>query len=88
MALELSCFERMALASSLADFEVMSALISDAASAEPISEVWPAAAAAPASAAVLRKSRRPILSLMCDPISKQTSAVTQLILFFAGMQVC
>jgi hypothetical protein len=39
IALELSCLDRMTLASSAADFEVMSALVSDAASAEPMNEV-------------------------------------------------
>jgi hypothetical protein len=57
----------MAAASSLADAVVMLSLEDVAASAEVISDVR-AAAAAPTSATVPKKSRRPILLLICNPI--------------------
>jgi hypothetical protein len=48
----------------------MSSLVAVAASAELINDVRPAAAAAaPTSATVPRKPRRPILLLICNPIS-------------------
>src|SRR5712672_1696766 len=68
-ALELNFFDRTASASSPADAEVMSSLFAAAASAELTNDVRPAAAAAPTNATVPRKSRRPILLLICDPIS-------------------
>src|SRR6478672_12659893 len=64
IALELNFFDRIASASSLADAEVMPSLDTAAASAELINDVRPAAAAAPTSATVPRKSRRPILLLI------------------------
>src|SRR4030088_3588769 len=67
-ALELNFFDRTASASSPADDEVMSSLVAAAASAELINDVRPAAAA-PTNATVPRKFRRPILMLICDPIS-------------------
>jgi hypothetical protein len=80
--LELSFPERIASASSLADFEMMSPFASGAASAEPINEVRAAAAAAPASATVVRKSRRPIFSLIYNPIFHPSLRYdAQLILF-------
>ena len=77
IALELSFLDRIAPASSLADFAVMSPLTSEAASAEPISDVRPAVATAPAIAIVPRKSRRPILLSICNPISQAYAANSQ-----------
>jgi hypothetical protein len=81
IALELSFLDRIAPASSLADFEVMSPLISEAASAEPINDVRPAVATAPASAIVPKKSRRPILLSICNPISQSQRCGEQIISF-------
>jgi hypothetical protein len=77
--------ERIAFASSPADFEMMSRLASDAAWTESIRATPPAATTA--SAAVFKKSRRPILlSLIYDPISKHV--VKPLIPFLISLQVC
>jgi hypothetical protein len=59
----------------------MSPLISEAASAEPISDVRPAVATAPASAIVPKKSRRPILLSICNPISQSLRCGEQIISF-------
>jgi len=61
IALEESYFDRMARASSLADFKVMSPPAAVAACAETTNDERAVAATAPASATVPRKSRRPIL---------------------------
>src|SRR5579872_566360 len=74
----------MALASSVADFDVMSSP-AGAASATSISGVRPAAATTPAAAAELRKSRRPQSSLMADPPFE--ALVAQLSLFLIFVQV-
>jgi hypothetical protein len=55
-------------ASSLVEDEVIPSLDAVEASAEPINDVRPAAAAAPTSATVPRKSRRPMLLLIYNPI--------------------
>jgi hypothetical protein len=81
--LELSFFERMASANSLADDVMME--LSPAAFADPAMKFCPTAAAAPASATVPRKSRRAILSL----IEKSNLAVArrrQKISFSGGAQ--
>src|SRR5947209_12303091 len=64
-ALELSRLERIASASSPAEAEVMLSPASLAAIAGLTSEPRPATAAAPTSAAVPKKSRRPILLSIC-----------------------
>jgi len=88
MALELSCLERIALASSPADFEVMSPPASDAASAEPIS-----GCGLPLRPRLRGRlhSRNPVVPFYrsCAIRSPQkVPAVPQLILFSVRMQVC